>query len=163
MAATGKATLKYQWQYKAPGAAKWTNPSAAGAKTATYTFDAKAGHNGYQFRCVITDGNGNQTISNSATLTVAPKITTQPQSKTVKVGESTSLTVAATGKATLKYQWQYKAPGSTKWTNPSAASAKTATYTFTAKAGHNGYQFRCVVTDGNGNRTISNVVTLTVK
>ena len=162
VAVTGKATLKYQWQYKAPGATSWSNSSAASAKTATYTFDVKASHHGYQFRCVVTDGNSKTATSSAATLTVCPKITTQPQSKVVNVGDTISLTVAATGKATLKYQWQYKAPGATSWSNSSAANAKTATYSFTFKNSHNGYQFRCIVTDGNGKQTISNAATLSV-
>ena len=163
VAATGKATLKYQWQYKAPGATTWTDSKASSAKTATLSFAATAGQNGYQFRCVVTDGNGQQTASNAAKLTVKPKITTQPKSTTVKAGSKATFTVAATGKATLKYQWQYKAPGATTWTDSKASSAKTATFSFTTKAGQNNYQFRCVVTDGNGNQTPSNAVTLTVK
>lgn len=162
VAATGTAPFTYQWQYKAPGATTWTNSSAASAKTNKFKFETKVSHNGYQFRCVVKDGNGSQTTSNPATLTVRPKISTQPESKTVAVGDSVELTVSATGKATLKYQWQYQAPGATSWTNSSAASAKTAKFTFDAKVSQNGYQFRCAVTDGNGNKTNSGVATLTV-
>ena len=162
VSATGKATLKYQWQYKAPGAKTWTNSKDASAKTATFNFTAKAGHNGYQFRCVVTDGDGKQTPSNAAKLTVKPKITTQPKSASVLVGNKATFTVAATGKATLMYQWQYKSPSATTWTNSKDPSAKTATFSFSTTAGQNGYRFRCVVTDGNSNQTPSSAVTLTV-
>jgi hypothetical protein len=37
--------------------------------------------------------------------TGVPQITSQPQSKTIRAGESTSFTVSATGNATLLYQW----------------------------------------------------------
>ena len=162
-AATGVGTLKYQWQYKAPGTTAWKNSSAASAKTATYSFAAKAGHQGYQFRCVVTDGNNKQVESNAVTLTIVPKITTHPKDTTVTAGSKTTLTVAATGAGTLTYQWQYKSPKSTTWSNSNAATGKTTALAFTVKAAHNGYQFRCVVTDAKGNQTVSNEITITVK
>ena len=47
--------------------------------------------------------------------------------------------------------------------NVSAASGKTARYTLTALARHNGYMYRCIVTDSaDGASVTSGVATLTV-
>ena len=154
--------LKYQWQTLAPGTADWKNSSSASAKKATFTITAQAGHNGYKFRCVITDASGTKATSGAAKLTVKPKITGQPESITEAVGNTATFTVTATGKSTLKYQWQTKAPGAAEWKDSPAASAKKATFNIVVQAGHHGYQFRCIVTDGNGNKTTSGAATLTL-
>jgi hypothetical protein len=60
----------------------------------------------------------------------------------------------------VSYQWQYKKPGGS-WTSVSK-NGKAATYTLTAQERHNGYQYRCKVTNEVG-ATISSYVTLTVK
>ena len=146
-----------------PGTTTWKNTATASGRTATYTLTTAASHQGYKFRCVVKDGNGAPMTSREATLTVKPKITTQPSSTSVTVGSKASFTVAATGSGTLTYQWQYLVPGTTTWKNTSLASGRTATYTFTTAASHNGYKFRCVVTDGNGQQSTSGEAKLTIQ
>ena len=166
VAATGTGTLTYQWQTKAPTSANWKNSTSASAKKATFSIATKEAHNGYQFRCVVTDGNGSSTTSNAATLTVepaGPSITTQPESTRVVVGKAAKFTVAATGTGTLTYQWQTKAPNSTAWKNSTNSYAKKATFQITAQAAHDGYQFRCIITDGNGKTVTSAAATLTIQ
>ncbi|MBQ1675038.1 MAG: hypothetical protein II069_03220, partial [Oscillospiraceae bacterium] len=60
--------LTYQWQFY--NGTAWNNSTAAGCKTAALPVKAESYRNGYQYRCVITDANGVQTISNAAKLTV---------------------------------------------------------------------------------------------
>ena len=122
----------------------------------------KAGMNGYLYRCVITDANGNKTVSNTAKLTAKTKITTQPTATSVTVGANAVFTIKATG-AGLTYQWQFRAPNSTTWTNSGANGCKTATVTFPMKAGMNGYLYRCVITDANGVKTVSDTAKLLLK
>ena len=43
-----------------------------------------------------------------------------------------------------KYQWQRKAPGSSKWAN--IKSAKESKYSFKVTTGRNGYTYRCKIT-----------------
>ena len=43
-----------------------------------------------------------------------------------------------------KYQWQRKAPGSSKWAN--IKSAKESKYSFKVTTGKNGYTYRCMIT-----------------
>ena len=147
--------LTYQWQVKFPGRS-WVNAEAASAKTATYTFTANEAHNGMAVRCVVKDAKGNTVTSNEASCSVetAAKITGQPGNCSVESGKTASFSVKAEGTG-LTYQWQVKFPGRS-WANAGAASAKTATYTFTANEAHNGMAVRCVVKDAKGNTVTSN-------
>ena len=92
-----------------------------------------------------------------------PAITKNPANVTAKAGNKVSFTVKAAGCGTLAYQWQIYNPAKGKWENSTNASAKKATFNLTVQKGHNGFKFRCVVTDGNGHRTASEPATLTVK
>ena len=158
--ATGAGTLTYQWQYRKNASSSWANSGQTGAKTATLLVSATAGLHGYQFRCIVTDKNGQKSYSNAATLSLKPRITTQPASKSVAAGTTAKFTVAATGKSTLTYCWQYRKDSNATWANSGQSGNKTATLSVAATAGLNGYQFRCIVTDGNKQTTISNAATL---
>ncbi len=152
--------LTYQWQYRTSSSGSWINVSAASGKTANYSLTAATRHNGYQYRCEITDSAGNVICTEVVNLYVLG-IKTQPTNKTVKAGVTAKFTVAATGNG-LTYQWQYRTSSSGSWTNVSAASGKTANYSLTTATRHNGYQYRCKVTDGAGNVVYTNVVNLYV-
>ena len=159
--ATG-ADLQYQWQYETPTGSTWKNATATGNKTDTLTVPATESRNGYSYRCKVTNAAG-EDISAPATLTVTsgPVITAQPQNLTVALGETASFNVTATG-SDLSYLWYYKTPTATKFVKTTSASGKTAVYSVTTQAKHNGYQYYCVVTDANGQTATSNTVTLTV-
>ena len=88
----------------------------------------------------------------------APKITTQPKSVKVAVGQKATFQVVATG-SNLSYQWQYKRAGATAWTDWNGKTA--ATLTVTGASSINGCQYRCVVSNSVGKKT-SNAATLTV-
>lgn len=153
--------LKYQWQVKVPGGS-WKNTSTSGNKTKTITISGDSSRNGYQYRCVITDGADKKTYSKAATLTVVTtKITKQPVSVKASSGTKAKITVTASGVG-LKYQWQVKIPGGS-WKNTTTSGYKTNTLTPTATKARNGYQYRCVITDGAGKKTYSKSATLTVK
>ena len=112
----------------------------------------------------MKDGSGSSKTSSAATLTVKQlAITTQPKSVGKLVGETASFKVVATGQPTVTYQWQTLAPKSTTWKNSTSASAKKATFNITVQAGHNGYKFRCIVTDGSGQSVTSDAATLSIR
>ena len=159
VAATG-SSIKYQWQYRTSSSGSWKNASATGSKTKTLSVAATTAKHGYQYRCKITDSAGNTVYTKTVNLYVLG-IKTQPTNKTVKAGATAKFTVAATGKG-LTYQWQYKAP-SGSWKNVSSAAGKKAAYSLTAQKKHNGYQYRCKITDSAGNVLYSKTVKLTVK
>ena len=163
VAVTGKSTLKYQWQYRKNSSSEWANSGQQGAKTDTLLVSTTAALHGYQFRCVVTDGNGQKSYTRAATLTLKPRITTQPVDKDLLVGSTAKFTIAATGKGTLKYQWQYRKNESAEWANSGQQGAKTDTLLVSTTAALHGYQFRCIVTDGNGQVTYSKTVTLKLK
>ena len=163
VAATGKAPISYQWQSRKNSSSEWSNSGLPGAKTDTLQVTALTGLHGWQFRCVVTDGNKMSWGSNPATLTVVPNFTTQPKSVYADPGTQAKFTVVAIGKAPLSYQWQSRKNSSSEWTNSGQPGAKTATLSVTALAGLNGWQFRCIVTDGDGNTLPSAGATLTVK
>ncbi|MBO7515699.1 MAG: hypothetical protein J6T47_08765, partial [Lachnospiraceae bacterium] len=163
VAAKGAGTLSYQWQAYNPSTQKWVNSVAACAKTATYTITAQAVHQGFKFRCVVSDAFGNKTTTNAANLVVRPGLTAQPNNATVKVGETAKFTIGAKGVGKLSYQWQVWDAATQTWKNSASASAKTATFSFAAQKGHNGKQFRCIVTDGNGQKTESKEATMYLK
>lgn len=84
----------------------------------------------------------------------APSITSQPANRTVSAGQSASFTVAASGTASLRYQWQRNGA------NISGATSTTYTLQSTAAA-DTGATFRAVVNNDFGSAT-SNSATLTV-
>ena len=151
--------LTYQWYYKKAGQTTWNKWGTR--TTATTTATANATWNGMQVYCKVTDQYGNSVDSNPATITIKQdlKITAQPTDKTVKLGESLTLSVKAEGIG-LTYQWYYKKSGATsfsKWNGRTHASE-----TVTPNASWNGIQLYCTVKDSSGNSLDSSVAKITV-
>ena len=157
--------LKYQWQYKAPSSGKWANSPAEGANTEILMIPCTKSRDGYQYRCVITDRNGNQVITKATEITVDAvlRIDRQPADVTVTEGTAANFTVGAHGDG-LTYQWQYRTSSKGNWLNTTATGATTATLTVPGTLSRNGYQYRCIVSDGHGSDPVtSSAVTLTVQ
>lgn len=89
----------------------------------------------------------------------APSITTQPGNATVKVGETATFTIAASG-TDLTYQWQIDRNDGNGWVNIAGATA-TGYTTSTVDISCNGFKYRCVVSNSAGTVT-SNAALLTV-
>ena len=157
--ASGNGKLTYQWQYQKPGETSWNDVSAENGKKASYSLTTKPRHDGYKYRCKVTNLYGTSVYSSAVTLRVLG-ITTQPSPVSTAVGKTAVFTVEATG-PDLQYQWYYKKPGETIWTVVTAASGKTASYSLTVKERHDGYQYFCRVTNAAGT-VDSKAVKLTV-
>ena len=163
-----KATFKvvasnataYKWSYQKPGTSTWIDVSENGT-SATYTLTAMPRHNGYKYRCKVSNASGD-VFTNIVTLTVncKPVITSQPANLTVTAGNSAVFKVTATG--AVSYKWYYQKPGESTWTPVSSVNGTYASYSFTAAARHNGYKYRCTVTNAAGS-VVSSIATLTVK
>jgi uncharacterized repeat protein (TIGR02543 family) len=93
---------------------------------------------------------------------VSLQIVTQPEDTQVDEGVAASFTVAATG-TELAYQWQYRTSEADTWKNSADAGNNTATLQIPGTMSYNGYQYRCVITDGSGNSLYTDAVMLTVK
>jgi hypothetical protein len=122
-----------------------------------------SGYDGMKFRCKVTDAGGRVVYTYAALVKIAagPVIAEQPEDVTAALGTKATFNVVAEGND-LTYQWQFQNVGKTTWVNSTSASNKTDTLKVSATTGTNGLKFRCVVTDGDGNITISNNATLTV-
>jgi len=111
--ATGTATLTYQWYIGTSG--NTSQPVSTGGTTATLNLTSVTSTTTYW----VQVSNGCGTVNSSAaTITVtgggctAPSITTQPFGTSVNLGSQASLTVGASGTATLSYQWYIGNPPS---------------------------------------------------
>lgn len=159
--ATGSGSLSYQWQKAPAGSGTFANISAA--TSSSYTTPATVlADSTSQYKCIVTDSNGS-TTSSAASLTVTavpPTITSHPSNTTVTSGATASFSVSASGSATLSYQWQKAAAGSSTFANISAATSSSYTTPATVVADSTS-QYRCVVTNTAGSAT-SNAATLTV-
>ena len=162
MAAEGSG-LTYQWQTKLTPKHDWADTGLTGSKTDTLSFMALASFDGRQYRCVVKDNTGNSIASEAMTLTVSTlSITKQPEDLTVASGTNTTIKITAEGSG-LTYQWQTKLTPNHDWADTGLTGAKTDTLQLNpALASFNGRQYRCIVTDGSGNRLESDSMTLTV-
>ena len=126
-----------------------------------------AEHNGYLYRCQITNGNGVKFYTNTVKLTVtAPEspIVAQPQSQMVAKGGKAVFSVELKGNIE-SIQWQYQTQPGQAWYNSSFLTKgyNTDTLTVNAAAKRDGFAYRCVITDSEGYVYISDVVYLTVE
>jgi len=166
--------LTYQWEYH-KGVGKsgpeyyWiTMGTTTGCKTDTLTIAGISGttnRDGWAYRCVVKDANGYIITTEYAFLHVtAAQITAQPESVTAAVGSKAVFAVETEGEV-VSYQWQYSKNGGNAWYNSSAATQgyNTDTLTVDATAARNGFMYRCVIMDAEGNRIETYPVTLTVK
>ena len=137
----------YQWQYSTNGNT-WNNNTSAGYNKATFSFKMAKAQNGRYYRCVVTGYDGETAETEPARIFNAMAILTQPESQSVAVGGTVQLSVEAVGVAT--YQWQWSSNGET-WTNNTSYGYNKANFSFTISAAQNGRQYRCELTDADGN------------
>ena len=165
IAATGTG-LTYQWEMSKNGGSTWEKmtSSFSGYNTNRVGVTMKSERNGWKFRCVVTDKNGNQAVSNAAEIKMSTvNITKQPQSYTGKAGEINYFEIAATGTG-LTYQWEMSKNGGSTWEKMTSSFSgyNTNRVGVTMKSERNGWKFRCVVTDKNGNQAVSNAATINI-
>lgn len=149
------ASANYQWQMNAGSG--FSNISNGGvyaiSNGALSIVNPPASMNGYQYRCIVSDGCALTDTSDTVTLTlhVPPTITTEPTS-IIRCATATGdekFYIAATG-YNIAYQWQVH--DGTAWANVpgSGYSGQTSdTLTLIAPpATFYGYQYRCIVSGG---------------
>ena len=111
---------------------------------------------------VTKNADGTLTVTYDFSATAKDKltsITTQPGNATVKVGETATFTIAASG-TDLTYQWQIDRNDGNGWVNIAGATATSYT-TSTVNISCNGFKYQCVVSNSAGTVT-SNTAVLTV-
>ena len=153
LTATG-TKLTYLWQYKKAGASTWTDWSTKTTAAITVAYDKS--RDGMSLRCKITDGNGSSVYSDVVTMTYKKAsdivITQQPVSTSVEANTLASFSVTATG-TKLTYLWQYKKAGASTWTDWSTKTKAAITVAYDKS--RDGMSLRCVITDGAGNKIIT--------
>ena len=164
------AGLSYQWQYSHNGGTNWADSfvSTVNQTTDTLTFQLNSWHDGYLVRCIVADVLGNVEYSSSALIKIGElppiQITSQPAEAYASAGETVEFKVDATG-TDLSYKWQWtdnKSGEEYVWNDSTAESSVSKTLLIEAASHRNGYQYRCIITDSNGNQVISEEVMLTV-
>ena len=151
--------LSYQWYYKKKGATAWSVWN--GHTHASETCMPNETWNGIQLYCKVKNAAGSTLNSAVATIQVIQPlaITAQPQSKSIILGRSLTLSVKATGEG-LSYQWYYKKKGAAAfsvWNNRTKASE-----TVTPNVSWDGIQLYCRVKDSSGKTVNSSAATINV-
>ena len=151
--------LTYAWYYKNAGASKFSKTSTFTGNS--YSMEMNDTRNGRQIYCVVTDKYGNTVQTDTVTLTMVNqlKITKQPVSVAVAIGETVEVSFTAEGEG-LTYAWYYKNAGATKFSKTSTFTGNT--YSMEMTSARADRQIYCVVTDQYGNTVQTNTVTLSV-
>ncbi|MBX7223275.1 MAG: immunoglobulin domain-containing protein, partial [Blastocatellia bacterium] len=129
VAASGTATLTYQWQRN--GVNITSSPLAGGTvasgfTTATLSLSGIQAADATTYRCVVTNGCGNAT-SNNGTLTVNPLPTvTAGSNAPLLAGQTLSLTATPGGGGTFTYAWTGPNSFTSAMQNPSIAGVTAA-------------------------------------
>ena len=152
--------LNYLWQYKLADSSTWVNWDSK--TTAKIDVAYAAYRNGMKLRCLVSDitGDSKHTVEVQLTYKVVPKIAKQPKSISVNENSLAYFEVGTEGTG-LKYLWQYKAAGSSTWTNWNTKT--TAKISVAYAAFRDGMSFRCIVTDASGKTYTSSPAVLTYK
>ncbi|UPT65931.1 MAG: T9SS type A sorting domain-containing protein [Sphingobacteriales bacterium JAD_PAG50586_3] len=138
-----------------------------GATTATLTvINPTIGYEAYQYRCIVNNGVCPQVISNNVTITIqtSTAITQQPVTTAFCDDDNGSFSIVASGTA-LTYQWQENAgSGFTNLTNGfpyfGVTTANLSINDFIPA--YEGYQYRCIVTNGTCTPTTSSSATVNI-
>jgi len=115
----------------------------------------------YRFSFYITYTSGATQSVDGYTFTVkdkAPSITSQPSNTSIKVGNTATFSVTASG-SNLTYQWYRWTPSNQNWVSISGATSRT--YSVTTTAAMNNYWYYCAVSN-YGNTVGSSYAQLTV-
>lgn len=156
-----------QWQYQTTPGKAWYDSSSAtqGYNTAKLTVKAEEKRQGFAYRCVIVDSQGYIHISNEVVLTVVKaQFSIHPTDQTVKSGTKAIFFVAVQGTYQQVY-WQYSTNGGKSWNASSSSFTgyNTTAMTVEATAARNGFLYRCVLIDADGNRFESAAAKLIVQ
>ncbi len=136
-----------------------------GATTDTLSVEMKAFRVGQQYKCVITDSEGNTVESQVVSLTKAESVAViveNPADAVAAVGATATFAVKAAGEG-LTYQWMYSNNGGASWSKSTASGSNTATLSIEAKAFRNGQMYKCVVSDANGNAVESTAAAIVIE
>lgn len=106
---------------------------------------------GYKYRCVITDADGNQTVSNEGKILESVVISKHPEDTEAGIGETAVFEVTAQkGKAPYTYYWEYTFDGSSYYSTVYDSNSNRLEVVIEEEHYAYNYKYRCVVKDSNG-------------
>ena len=161
--------VTYQWQRSINDGETWDNIS--GGTSTTLSVPIQAGLNGYLYRCIAKDFMGHIATSQAGKLTVAsgtsaisefdPEYTVinEPDDYYGRPGDIATFIVEAEG-ANLSYQWLCRAPGANNFEYLTSSDATTNTLRVEMTAASNGAEYRCFITDANGDMGATRIATV---
>ena len=161
--------VTYQWQRSTDDGETWSNIS--GGTSTTLSIPIQASVNGYLYRCIAKDYMGHIATSQSGKLTVTSALSTlsefepeftvinEPDDYYGRPGDIATFIVEAEG-ANLSYQWLCRAPGADNFEYLTSSDATTNTLRVEMTAASNGAEYRCFITDANGDMGSTRVATI---
>ena len=176
----------YQWQVKENASSAWRDfTEKKTALTKQLWFTVTSAMHGWQFRCVVKNGNGTvisdpftvwiegkavtPTATPKPTATPTPKpassffVTEEPSDQTVEADKLHKFIVEVNKPDGASYQWQVKEDASSDWRDfTEKKTAKTKQLWFTVTENMHGWQFRCTVKNG-GDEVISTPFTVWIE
>ena len=156
--------LTYQWQYCDPESDQWKDVQSEGSRTDTLSVKVTSDMDGQRYRCIIKNGEGKSLVTEEAVLNIKYELTIlqQPSDFSGREGDTALFTVTAAGYQ-VTYQWQYQNAGSQEWKNSSMAGSRSSTLVVPVTGSRNGQKYRCVLTDGDGKRLVTEETVLRTK
>lgn len=167
LTANGSNGIIYQWQINTgSGFVNLTNNATYSGTTSSNLIinNPTAGMVGHQFQCIVTACGANVTSTIVSILPGAQvNITSQPQSTSICVSNSTTFIVAISGSG--NFQWQMNSGGGFQNLTNNATFSGVTTNQLTisnATLGLNGNEFQCVISGTCSVDIISQIAFLTV-
>ena len=149
--------MTYQWQRSKDEGKTWTDISGETSETLNVTIQSS--DFGSQYRCIAKDFMGHVATSQAGKLASSiasqsawdPEYTiiNEPDDYYGRPGDIATFIVEAEGK-NLSYQWLYQAPGTDELVYCTSSDATTNTLRVEMTAENDGAQYRCFITDANG-------------
>ena len=158
--AAGVPTATVQWELSTDGGSSWSVVEGATSDQLTIA-SAQRSETGDEYRASFENVAGHAT-SAAATLTVqnSPKVTEQPASVTIEVGQGATFEAAASGIPTPTVQWELSTNHGASWSPVEGATTDQLTIS-SAVGSESGDEYRAVFTSSAGTAT-SLPATLTI-
>ena len=143
--------LSYQWYFMSPSNYSWRKCSDESATTNTLNVAVKSYHDGYSFYCKVSNpaGSVNSREVELYLVEMPVILSSYGFEEYVCVGSTEELHVGAYGE-NLSYQWYYRKTPDSSWTKSGCDGATSPVLHVIVKNYHEGYQFRCKVSNVRG-------------
>jgi len=167
--ATGSQPLTYQWQLNGTNLTDLTNiwgSIVSGSTTTNLTISNAATNDNGNYTVIVANDFGSATSSAAAlSVTLAPAITTQPQSLALTNGATARFRVTASGVPTLTYQWQFNGTnlvdGPSIWSSATIFGSLTANLAISPISTNDLGNYQVIISNSHGSVTSTPPASLT--